>query len=35
MQSESLTISAALPVQRPDGNIDKQAAGPLKVKNRS
>uniref|UniRef100_A0A8C1Z2X9 C2 domain containing 3 centriole elongation regulator n=1 Tax=Cyprinus carpio TaxID=7962 RepID=A0A8C1Z2X9_CYPCA len=31
MQSESLTISAALPVQRPDGNIDKQAAGPLKV----
>uniref|UniRef100_A0A8C2JS16 C2 domain containing 3 centriole elongation regulator n=1 Tax=Cyprinus carpio TaxID=7962 RepID=A0A8C2JS16_CYPCA len=31
MQSESLSISAALPVQRPDGNIDKQAAGPLKV----
>ncbi|XP_016432125.1 C2 domain-containing protein 3-like [Sinocyclocheilus rhinocerous] len=31
MQSESLSISAALPVQRPDGNIDKQAVGPLKV----
>ncbi|XP_026138444.1 C2 domain-containing protein 3-like [Carassius auratus] len=31
MQSESLSISAALPVQTADGNIDKQAAGPLKV----
>ncbi|XP_051966142.1 C2 domain-containing protein 3 [Xyrauchen texanus] len=31
LQSESLNISAALPVQRPDGNTDKQAVGPLKV----
>lgn len=31
MQSESLSIAAALPVQRPDGNTDKQAVGPLKV----
>ncbi|XP_050985024.1 LOW QUALITY PROTEIN: C2 domain-containing protein 3 [Labeo rohita] len=31
MQSEFLSISAALPVQRPDGNTDKQAVGPLKV----
>ncbi|XP_059370695.1 C2 domain-containing protein 3 [Carassius carassius] len=31
MQSESLSISAALHVQTADGNIDKQAAGPLKV----
>ncbi|ROL49948.1 C2 domain-containing protein 3 [Anabarilius grahami] len=31
MQSESLSISAALPVQKPDGNTAKQAVGPLKV----
>ncbi|XP_073673794.1 C2 domain-containing protein 3 [Garra rufa] len=31
MQSESQSISAALPVQRQDGNTDKQAVGPLKV----
>ncbi|KAK2881256.1 hypothetical protein Q8A67_018524 [Cirrhinus molitorella] len=31
MQSESLSISAALPVQRQDGNADKQVVGPLKV----
>uniref|UniRef100_A0A671SKS9 C2 domain-containing protein 3-like n=1 Tax=Sinocyclocheilus anshuiensis TaxID=1608454 RepID=A0A671SKS9_9TELE len=31
MQSESLSISAALPVQRPDRDADKQAFGPLKV----
>ncbi|XP_039527002.1 C2 domain-containing protein 3 isoform X2 [Pimephales promelas] len=31
MQSESLSISAALPVQRPEGNSDKQEIGPLKV----
>ncbi|XP_051521730.1 C2 domain-containing protein 3-like isoform X2 [Myxocyprinus asiaticus] len=31
LQSESLNISAALPVQRQDGNTEKQAAGPLKV----
>ncbi|KAK9961888.1 hypothetical protein ABG768_007286 [Culter alburnus] len=31
MLSESLSISAALPVQKPDGNTSKQAVGPLKV----
>ncbi|XP_051963603.1 C2 domain-containing protein 3-like [Xyrauchen texanus] len=31
LQSEFLNISAALPVQRPDGNTEKQAVGPLKV----
>ncbi|KAI7800624.1 C2 domain-containing protein 3 isoform X2 [Triplophysa rosa] len=31
MQSESHSISAALPVQRPEGNTDKQGIGPLKV----
>ncbi|XP_052473084.1 C2 domain-containing protein 3-like [Carassius gibelio] len=31
MQSQSLSISAALPVQRPDRNAEKQAFGPLKV----
>nr|XP_001337534.5 C2 domain-containing protein 3 [Danio rerio] len=31
MQSESLSISSALPVQTANGNTDKQQVGPLKV----
>nr|XP_055052061.1 LOW QUALITY PROTEIN: C2 domain-containing protein 3 [Misgurnus anguillicaudatus] len=31
MQNETLSISAALPVQRPEGNNEKHGVGPLKV----